>query len=209
MLGQGGERRMIDRWRVRIADVTNRPRQTRPPSGLPRLFAGMAGGVKFIMRERMFSIGDDYWIEDETGERAFLVDGKALRLRQTFELKGADGEVLAVIRKKTLSIRDTMVVERDGDTVAKVHKKLFSPLRHKMVVELADGQEWTATGDIIEKNYEIESDEGKVAETSRKWFRIRDTYGVEVEHPDVPLVLAVAVAVDELAEADREKDDDD
>jgi len=162
-----------------------------------------------MMRERMFSIGDDYWIEDDSGQRAFLVDGKALRLRQTFELKGPEGEVLAVIKKKLVSIRDTMVVERDGDTAAKVHKKLFSPLRHKMVIELADGREWTATGDIIEKNYEIEGDEGTVAATSRKWFRIRDTYGIEVDHPDVPLVLAVAVAVEELAEQDRDKDDDD
>ncbi|MGI5231899.1 LURP-one-related/scramblase family protein [Actinoallomurus sp. CA-142502] len=164
--------------------------------------------MKFMMRERVFSIGDDFWVEDEAGQRVFLVDGKALRLRQTFELKGPDGEVLAVIRKKMVSIRDTMVVEREGETVAKVRKKLFSPLRHSMAIELADGQEWTATGDLIEKNYEIESDEGTVATTSRKWFRIRDTYGIEIGHPDVPLVLAVAVAVDELAAADREKDDD-
>lgn len=164
--------------------------------------------MKFMMRERMFSIGDDFWIEDETGQRVLLVDGKALRLRQTFELKDAGGEVLTVIRKKAISIRDTMVVERDGDVVARVHRKLFSPLRHKMVIELGDGREWTASGDIIEKNYRIESDEGVVAETSRKWFRIRDTYGIEVEHPDVPLVLSVAVAVEELAENDRENDDD-
>jgi uncharacterized protein YxjI len=163
--------------------------------------------VKFVMRERVFGIGEDFWIEDETGQKAFLVDGKALRLRQTFELKGPEGEVLAVIRKKMISVRDTMVIERDGDTVAKVHKKLFSPLRHKMVIELADGQEWTATGDIIDKNYSIESDDGPVAETSRKWFRIRESYGIQVDHPDVPLVLSVAVAVDELAADARDKDD--
>ena len=164
--------------------------------------------MKFLMRERMFSIGEDFWIEDEHGQRAFLVDGKALRVRQTFELKDAQDNVLAVIKKKMLSIRDTMIVERDGDTIAKVHRKLFSPIHHSMIIELADGQEWTAKGDIIEKNYEIESDQGVVAETNRKWFRIRDTYGVEVNHPDVPLVLAITVAVDELAEDDREKDDD-
>jgi uncharacterized protein YxjI len=165
--------------------------------------------MKFMMRERMFGIGEDYWIEDETGQRAFLVDGKALRLRQTFELKDAGGEVLTVIKKKMISVRDTMVVERDGDAVAKVHKKLISPLRHRMTIELADGQEWTATGDIIEKNYEIESEQGVVARTSRKWFRIRDSYGLEIDHPDVPLVLSVAVAVEELAEKDKDKDKND
>jgi uncharacterized protein YxjI len=163
--------------------------------------------MKFMMRERMFAIGEDYWIEDETGQRAFLVDGKALRLRQTFELKDAGGEVLTVIKKKMISVRDTMVVERDGDAVAKVRKKLISPLRHRMTIELADGQEWTATGDIIEKNYEIESEQGVVARTSRKWFRIRESYGIEIDHPDVPLVIAIAVAVDELAEEARHKED--
>ena len=158
------------------------------------------------MRERMFSIGEDFWIEDEKGQRAFLVDGKALRLRQTFELKGPGDEILAVIRKKIISIRDTMVVERDGETIAKVHKKLFSPLHHKMLIELADGQEWTATGDIIEKNYVIESEQGVIAQTSRKWFRIRESYGIEIAHPDLPLVLSVAVAVDELAEDARHKE---
>jgi uncharacterized protein YxjI len=76
-----------------------------------------------------------------------------------------------------------------------------------MVIELADGQEWTATGDIIEKNYVIESDQGAVAQTSRKWFRIRESYGIEIDHPDVPLVIAIAVAVDELAEEARHKED--
>jgi uncharacterized protein YxjI len=165
--------------------------------------------MKFMMRERMFAIGEDYWIEDETGQRAFLVDGKALRLRQTFELKDAGGEVLTVIKKKMISVRDTMVVERDGDAVAKVRKKLISPLRHRMTIELADGQEWTATGDIIEKNYEIESEDGVVARTSRKWFRIRESYGIEIVHPDVPLVISVAVAVEELAEKDKDDDKND
>jgi uncharacterized protein YxjI len=99
-----------------------------------------------------------------------------------------------------------MVVERDGETIAKVHKKLFSPLHHKMLIELADGQEWTATGDIIEKNYVIESEQGVIAQTSRKWFRIRESYGIEIAHPDLPLVLSVAVAVDELAEDARHKE---
>lgn len=162
--------------------------------------------MKFVMRERVFSIGEDFWIEDETGQKAFLVDGKALRVRQTFELKGPGGEILAVIKKKMIAIHDTMLIEYDGKTLAKVHRKAFSPLHHKMVIDLADGQKWTANGDIIEKNYVIESDQGVVAETSRKWFRIRESYGIDVFLPDVPLVLAVAVAVDELAEDHRKEE---
>ena len=35
------------------------------------------------MRQKLVSIGDDYWIENDQGERVFKVDGKALRARQT------------------------------------------------------------------------------------------------------------------------------
>ena len=39
-----------------------------------------------------WSIGDDSWIENDRGERVFKVDGKALRIRQTFVLEDAAGE---------------------------------------------------------------------------------------------------------------------
>jgi len=42
------------------------------------------GGERFLMREKLLSIGDDFWIENADGERAYKVNGKALRVRQTF-----------------------------------------------------------------------------------------------------------------------------
>ena len=42
--------------------------------------------MRYLVRERLFSITDDFWVTDEQDNRVFLVDGKALRLRQTFEL---------------------------------------------------------------------------------------------------------------------------
>jgi len=46
----------------------------------------------------------------------------------------------------------------------------------------------------------IRFDGDKIAEISKKWFRVRDTYGVEVEQDkDSVLVLAVTVAVDALS----------
>ena len=39
--------------------------------------------TRYQMRQRMLSIGDDYEIENERGERVFKLDGKALRIRKT------------------------------------------------------------------------------------------------------------------------------
>jgi hypothetical protein len=40
---------------------------------------GVKGGTKYRMREKVFAIGDDFWVENEEGEHAFKVDGKAQR----------------------------------------------------------------------------------------------------------------------------------
>ena len=88
-------------------------------------------GTKYQMREKVFAIGDDYWIETDGGERVFKVNGKALRVRHTFVLEAPGGEELFTIQEKKLSVRDKMAVERDEKTVATVKKALVAPLRDR------------------------------------------------------------------------------
>jgi len=152
------------------------------------------------MREKIFAIGDDFWIETEDGERAFKVNGKALRIRRTFILETPSGEELMKIQEKKLHIRDTMEVERDGQTVAKVKKALITPLRDRYVVELGDGAELSAKGNIVDHEYEIEHDGEKVAAVSKRWFRVRDTYGIEIARgEDDALILAATVCIDQMS----------
>jgi uncharacterized protein YxjI len=152
------------------------------------------------MREKLFAIGDDYWVETEGGERAFKVDGKALRVRSTFILEDPSGEELFKIQEKKLHIRDTMEVERDGETVATVKKALITPLRDRFSIELTGGGELSAKGNIVDHEYEVERDGHKVAEISKRWFRIRDTYGIEIAPgEDDALIVAATVCIDEMA----------
>src|SRR5215471_12588025 len=106
------------------------------------------GGTKYQMRQKMFAIGDDYWIETDGGEHAFKVDGKALRLRKTLVLETPGGEELFTIQEKMLSIRDKMEVERDGRTVATIKKALVSPLRERFSIAVEGGQDMEAKGNI-------------------------------------------------------------
>ncbi len=152
------------------------------------------------MREKIFAIGDDFWIETEDGQRAFKVNGKALRIRSTFILESPSGGELFKIQEKKLHIRDTMEIERDGQTVAKIRKALITPLRDRYVIELEDGAELSAKGNIVDHEYEIERDGEKIATVSKRWFRIRDTYGIEIApgEPDA-LILAATVCIDEMS----------
>ncbi len=155
-------------------------------------------GPTFQMREKIFAIGDDFWIEDADGRRAFKVDGKAARLRDTFILEDAHGTEVAKIQEKKLSVRDTMTIE-SGSSKATVHKRLLG-IRDHYVVEVDGGEDLKVHGNIVDHEYEIERDGRKVAEVSKKWFRVRDTYGVQLaQGQDVPLVLAITVCVDQMA----------
>ena len=157
-----------------------------------------AGYVQYQLRERMISIGDDYWIEDQSGERAFKVDGKALRVRDTWRLEDARGHEVATIRERKLSIRDALKIEVGGRDA--MVKKALVGIRDRFHVEVDGGPDLKVHGNIVDHEYEIERDGETVAMVSKKWFRVRDTYGVEVRDPvDAPLALAVTVAVDALA----------
>lgn len=156
-------------------------------------------GTVYTMREKMFAIGDDFWIETD-GEKAFKVDGKALRIRDTLVLESPSGEELFTIQEKKLSVRDKMEIEHDGKTVATIKKALVSPLRDRYSIEVADGADMDVHGNILDHEFTFERDGHKVAEVSKRWLRVRDTYGVEVEQgQDDALILACTVCIDQMA----------
>jgi uncharacterized protein YxjI len=152
------------------------------------------------MREKLLSIGDDYWVEDEQGERAFKVNGKALRVRDTFVLEDPDGNEVAQIQERKLTVRDTMEVERDGDSLATVHKALVG-IRDRFDIDVEDGEDLKARGNFVDHEYEVKRDGDVIATISKKWFRVRETYGIEIRGgEDNALLLALTVAIDAMSD---------
>jgi uncharacterized protein YxjI len=129
------------------------------------------------------------------------VDGKVLRVRDTLKFKDMRGNVLCQIQERMLRIKDVMAIEDgSGNKVAEVKKALITPLRDRWTVKIRNGPDLEVQGNILDHEYEIKEGRRKVAQVSKKWFRIRDTYGVEVapDQEDV-LILAVTVALDQMA----------
>ncbi|WP_411103566.1 LURP-one-related/scramblase family protein [Streptomyces sp. cmx-4-9] len=166
--------------------------------------------MKYLVRDKVLAIGDDYWIEDEAGRHAFLVDGKALRLRDRLELKDPQGRVLITLREKAFSFRDAMTLERerDGQQLAVIRRKRFSLLRNHYRVTLVEGTELDVSGRILDREFRVDYEGELLALVSRQWYRIRETYAVDVvrEDADAALLIAVAVCVIRMAEKEREDD---
>ena len=158
-----------------------------------------AAGSRYQMRQRLLSIGDDYWIEDADGNRAFHVDGKALRIRKTLVLEDVTGREVAKLQERKLSVRDKMEIERDGRSVATVKKALVG-IRDRFSIDVDAGADMDAKGNLVDHEYEIERDGETVATVSKRWFAVRDTYGVAIAPgEDDALVLAITVCIDTLS----------
>ena len=152
------------------------------------------------MREKLFAIGEDFWIENEAGEKAFKVDGKALRMRDTLILQDPSGGELFKVQEKALRVRDTMKIQRDGDTAATVKKALVHVVRDRFSIEVEGGEDLEAQGNIVDHEYKIERDGNHVAEVSNRWFRIMDTYGIEIAPGEnEALIVAVVVCIDQMS----------
>jgi uncharacterized protein YxjI len=153
------------------------------------------------MREKLVSIGDDFWIENQQGQKTFKVDGKAVRVRDTLKFKDRNGNTLCQIQERKLRVKDSMEIEdAHGKQVAMVKKALISPVRDRWTVKIKDGPDLDVKGNILDHEYKIGEGRDRVAEVSKKWFRIRDSYGVEIAPgQDDIVILAVTVAIDQMA----------
>ena len=161
-------------------------------------FGRGGGATRYRMHEKLVSIGDDYWIENGQGQRVFKVDGKAMRIRSTLLFEDPQGRELVKIQERKVRVRETMDIEGPGgEALAEIHKAMVTPLRDRYTVKMPGGPDLEVQGNIVDHEYTIEAGGRKVAEVSRKWFRVRDTYGVEVapDQNDV-VILAVTVGID-------------
>jgi uncharacterized protein YxjI len=163
------------------------------------------GAERYQMRQKLVSFGDDFWVENDRGERVYKVNGKMMRVRGTLEFENTEGKVKAQIQERVLRAKDSMAIEDGkGRKIAEVKRALITPIRERWVVKIADGPDLEVQGDLLAHEYRIGEGKHKAAKVSKKWFRIKDTYGVQIEpNQDDAMILAVTVAIDAMVHSGK------
>ena len=158
--------------------------------------------TKYQLQQQLFSIGEDFWVENDKGEQVFKVDGKVFTLRETFVLQDKDGAELATVQSRLLAFQPTMTIERGGQVVATVEKALFTLFHSHFDIDLAGAAPLEAEGDFLSHEFEITVGGQTVATISKRWFTLQDTYGIAIAPgQDEVLLLCAAVCIDEMSEA--------
>jgi uncharacterized protein YxjI len=163
----------------------------------------------YLIRERLFDLGDDFDITDVSGRKAFHVDGKGLSLRDRLVIEDPTGREVASVHRQLVSLRRTYTVSIGGEKAAEVRKNLFTPFRDRYTIDIPGPQDLELRGDLLDHEFTVERDGREVASVSKRWFSLRDTYAVNVaEGEDHLLILAAVLALD-LAQSRAEKERED
>ncbi len=159
--------------------------------------------MRYIMREHLFSWGDDFTIKDADGRDAFHVDGKVLSFGDKLAFNDMEGNELARIEQKLLSLGPQYEIIRGGATVAVVKKHLFTLVRAKFSVDVPGPDDLEAAGNFLAHEYAFERGGREVARASKKWVSLADTYAIEIDEGEDPvLILAAAVVIDLVSHPD-------
>ncbi len=153
--------------------------------------------MRFVFKQKFWCLGDDFIIRDDADRDCYLVDGRAFSLGDKLSFQDMHGNELAFIRQRLLSWGPTYDIERPGHPVTRIKKELFTFFRCKFNVDGPGDQDYEASGDFLDHEYEVQGPNGTAATISKRWFSWTDTYGVEIADGEDPvLLLATAVVID-------------
>ena len=153
--------------------------------------------MRYVLKQKLFSWGDDFYIRDENGRDVYFVDGKAFTIGDQLSFQDLEGNELAFIKQKVLAWGRTYELFRDGSVVAVVKKELFAPFHHTFYVDVPGIDDLRAEGNFLDMEYTFSRGDKVVATVSKKWLTLADTYGVDVaDGEDDVLILASTVVVD-------------
>lgn len=163
--------------------------------------------MRYVMKQKLLSWGDDFRIRNAAGQDVFFVDGRAFSLGDKLSFQDMAGNELAFIRQKLLAWGPTYEIYRQGELAAVVKKKLFTLFRCRFMVDVPGPDDLEAQGSFMDMEYAFERGGRTVAEVSKRWFSWADTYGVDIaEGQDDVLILASTVVIDLVCHGDNKSD---
>ena len=154
--------------------------------------------MRYVMRQKLLSFGDDFHIRNEAGRDVYFVDGKALSFGDQLSFQDLEGNELAFIKQRVFAWGKTYEIFRGGSVAAVVKQELFALFHHRFTVDVPGPDDLEAEGNFLDHEYTFKRHGRVVATVSKRWFTWTDTYGVDVDDgEDQVLVLASAVVVDQ------------
>ena len=173
------------------------------PMAAPQTSAGIN---RYIMRQRVFAIGQDFFINNAAGQPVFKIDGKVRLIKESLKFRDMQGNLLYKLDEKVLRIRESFnILGPNGQVAARVHNAIVDPLRERFMIDIPGGENMMTRGKVIWAQYDILRGGRPVGKISKQFSWIgRDQYVVDVmQGEDDCLILAITVVIDMMVSNGR------
>jgi uncharacterized protein YxjI len=160
--------------------------------------------MRYVIREKIFHLGEDSAITDESGQAVFQVDGKIFSLHNTLLVRDLAGNEVATVERQLIALTPTYHITVHGQEIAEVRKNLFSPFIDRYTVDIPGPDDLTIVGSLSEHEYTFRRGDTVVATVSKAWLSLSATYGVDIATGENDLLILTSVLALDLAE-DQER----
>jgi len=153
--------------------------------------------MKYAIKQKIFSFGDNFTIRDEYDNDCFIVKGKVFSFGDKLRIYDMDGRELVYIEQKLFKFLPEYNIYYSGQLFATV-KREFTFFKPKFRIS-SPIAEYQAEGNVWGMNFNILRDGRQVAEVSKRWFAWSDTYGVDITDEEDPVfILALVIVIDQV-----------
>ncbi len=160
--------------------------------------------MRYVIKEKFWSFGDDFHISDEKGRPIFLVDGQAFSWGDKLSFQDTQGNELAFISQKLLTWKPKYEIYRNGQLFAEVVKE-FSWFSKEFTLDVPGPNDYLIDGSFWQHDYEFTRGGRTVAVVSKAFWSWTDTYGVEIEDgEDDVAILCTAIVIDQVLHDDKD-----
>ncbi len=160
--------------------------------------------MRYLMRQKFWTIGDRFMIKDEHNRDVYQIVGKVFSLGDRLSFQDMQGRELARIEQKLISFKKRYQVYREGQMAAEVVKEITF-FKDKYTVDIPGPNDYTVQGNFWDHEYAFLRKGREVAHVSKQFFTFTDSYGIHiVDGEDDILILATAVVIDLVNHAEHD-----
>ena len=134
--------------------------------------------MNLYIKQRVFSLGDNYDVYDENQNIVYLVKGLITSIGAIVSIFDYTGKQLYYIKQRMTFLLAHYELYKDNYLVADVRCE-FALFKPRLSAPSGYGN-FSIVGDIFSMDFEILKDNVPVGRTSKKWLTWGDTYELDI-----------------------------
>ena len=157
--------------------------------------------MKYIIKNKIFSLGAGSTVKDEAGNDLYRVKGKVFTLTKKKYICTLDKQTLYIVNNKLffLLLPKVYLSDAKGNRILMIKKKSLFSFKQNFEIIPMNGSDhnFSIEGDYIGRHYDLLDNGIPVAHIRRNFNVIKDSFWLETDYVDnAPLYIAFVIALD-------------